>query len=315
MNARLNATTFQALANSSIVPAMGKPADLVVVPTCAGTCMTTYGYIINVFNGVGFTPDSTEVTVLNAATLDMTHFNTVTFPTIANAKCTISRSTGPTTGILVDTHDCDGSTFPDNTADVDQMQSIPALTVDTTGGVALLGTGFPTSSAGTPILGGLGYVKNLGNFSGSGLNLLANRQNFNAVDGRGRIQSTAYMGVEFLPAIGYYIETDLFQVDEISGNKGVCTDANAILKPCLGGTSGSIGGGALLAGACASATVAVTGATTAMAVQASPAGGVDPGAGIYWKARVSSADTVTVDVCAAVGATPSVTTYNVRILQ
>lgn len=81
----------------------------------------------------------------------------------------------------------------------------------------------------------------------------------------------------------------------------------------LSGTSGSIGGGALLAGARATATVSVTGATTSMAVAVTPA--VDPGAGITWDGWVSSADTVTVEVIAVVAGTPTATTYNVRVIQ
>src|SRR5208282_808257 len=79
------------------------------------------------------------------------------------------------------------------------------------------------------------------------------------------------------------------------------------------GTTASIGGGALLAGACTSGTVAVTGATTAMGVVATPVS--YPGDGIWWDGYVSSAGTVTVKVCAAIAATPSATTYNVRVLQ
>ena len=79
------------------------------------------------------------------------------------------------------------------------------------------------------------------------------------------------------------------------------------------GTTGSIGGGALLAGACTSGTVAVAVATTAMGVVATPS--AYPGDGIWWEGYVSSAGTVTVKVCAAVAATPSAETYNVRVIQ
>lgn len=81
----------------------------------------------------------------------------------------------------------------------------------------------------------------------------------------------------------------------------------------LSGTTGSIGGGALLAGACTSGTVAVTGSTTAMAVSASPV--TYPGDGNYWLAYVSTAGTVTVKVCGAVAGTPTASTYNVRVSQ
>lgn len=81
----------------------------------------------------------------------------------------------------------------------------------------------------------------------------------------------------------------------------------------LFGTTGSIGGGALLAGACTSGTVAVSGSTTAMAVSASPV--TYPGDGNYWLAYVSTAGTVTVKVCGAVAGTPTASAYNVRVIQ
>lgn len=85
----------------------------------------------------------------------------------------------------------------------------------------------------------------------------------------------------------------------------------------LSGTTGSIGGGALLAGACATGTVTVTGATTSMAAVASPAAGVDPSnggvLGVAIDARVSSANTVTVSVCSPIAGTPTAATYAVRV--
>lgn len=83
--------------------------------------------------------------------------------------------------------------------------------------------------------------------------------------------------------------------------------------PVLTGTTGSIGGGALLAGACTSGTVSITSSTTAMAVIATPV--TYPGDGIIWHGYVSTNGTVTVKVCAAVAATPTASTYNVRVVQ
>jgi hypothetical protein len=83
--------------------------------------------------------------------------------------------------------------------------------------------------------------------------------------------------------------------------------------PVLTGTTGSIGGGLLAAGTCASGTAAVTGATTAMAVAASPV--TYPGDGSTWLAYVSAGGTVTVKVCALVAVTPGASAYNVRVLQ
>lgn len=81
----------------------------------------------------------------------------------------------------------------------------------------------------------------------------------------------------------------------------------------LSGLTGSIGGGALLAGACTSGTVNVTGATTSMVALADP--NTYPGDGIIWDGQVTSAGVVTVKVCAILALTPTVSTYNVRILQ
>lgn len=89
--------------------------------------------------------------------------------------------------------------------------------------------------------------------------------------------------------------------------------AGTTILPNFSGTSSSIGGSALLAGACASTTVSVTGATTAMAVSVSPV--TYPGDGNFWMGYVSASNTVTVKVCAAVAGTPTASTYNVRVIQ
>lgn len=94
---------------------------------------------------------------------------------------------------------------------------------------------------------------------------------------------------------------------------GVINVNGGAVNAALVGTTGSIGGGALLAGACTSGTVAVTGATTAMGVNATPV--AYPGDGTDWKGYVSSAGTVTVKVCGLVAVTPTATTYNVRVIQ
>lgn len=77
------------------------------------------------------------------------------------------------------------------------------------------------------------------------------------------------------------------------------------------GTSASLGGGALTAGTCASNTTSVTGAASGMTVDATPS--TYPGDAFYWKAYVSSADTITTLVCAAVAGTPTASVYNVRV--
>lgn len=81
----------------------------------------------------------------------------------------------------------------------------------------------------------------------------------------------------------------------------------------LTATSSSIGGSALLAGACAQGTVTVSEATTSMAVIVSP--NTYPGDGTVWEAFVSAANTVTVKVCAILALTPTASTYNVRVIK
>ena len=81
----------------------------------------------------------------------------------------------------------------------------------------------------------------------------------------------------------------------------------------LTGTTGSIGGSALAAGACATGTVTITGATTSMVANASPV--TYPGDGNTWESYVSSSGTVTVKVCAIVAGTPTASAYNVRVIQ
>lgn len=81
--------------------------------------------------------------------------------------------------------------------------------------------------------------------------------------------------------------------------------------PQFSGTSGSLGGGALIAGACASTTVSITGAATSMVATTGP--NTYPGDGATWSAQVTSSNTVTVRVCATVALTPTASTYNVRV--
>lgn len=85
----------------------------------------------------------------------------------------------------------------------------------------------------------------------------------------------------------------------------------------LTATTTAIGGGALLAGACATGTVTVAGATTSQTASVSPAAGIDPTnggvLGVSISARVSSANTVTVSVCSPIAGTPTSATYRVVV--
>jgi hypothetical protein len=85
------------------------------------------------------------------------------------------------------------------------------------------------------------------------------------------------------------------------------------LLPVLSGTTGKIGGRPLAAGACATGTAIVAQATTAMAVMVTPV--TYPGDGLFWNGYVSSANTVTVKLCAAGATTPEAIAFNVRVVQ
>jgi len=87
-------------------------------------------------------------------------------------------------------------------------------------------------------------------------------------------------------------------------------------QPTLSGTTSSIGGGALLAGACAAGTVSVTGAVVVSPVIVTASDGTNiPALGVAVSGTVTSAGTVTVDACALVAVTPTAKTYSVRVVQ
>ena len=78
-------------------------------------------------------------------------------------------------------------------------------------------------------------------------------------------------------------------------------------------TTGAIAPGALLAGGCGTGTVTVTGAATGDRVLAVAV--TYPGDGVWYHARVTSANTVTVYVCAAIALTPTSSTYTVTVFK
>ena len=80
----------------------------------------------------------------------------------------------------------------------------------------------------------------------------------------------------------------------------------------LSGTTGSIGGNPLLAGAVESGTVDIAGATADMVVIVTPA--IYPGDGVAWAGYIANAGTVTVNVTAIIAATPTASPYNVRLI-
>lgn len=166
--------------------------------------------------------------------------------------------------------------------------------------VDLTATGYLTGPLGVP-LGGDGLTSaTLGDLRyGSGTNTLSTLPG-NTTSTKKFLTQTGTGSVSAAPAWGTISYSD------VSGTPA------AILT----GTTGSIGGSALAAGACAAGTATVTGATTAMAVSTSPS--ADPDStlttGVAMYAFVSASNTVTVRVCAIVAVTPTATTYNVRVI-
>lgn len=109
-------------------------------------------------------------------------------------------------------------------------------------------------------------------------------------------------------------DTNATSVTNIKGGSAANTQANGVpIDTGNIGTTGSIGGGALVAGACTSGTVSITGLTTAMDVHPTPS--TYPGDGFWWEAYASAAGTATVKVCASIAGTPTASTYNVRVIQ
>jgi hypothetical protein len=109
-------------------------------------------------------------------------------------------------------------------------------------------------------------------------------------------------------------DTNAASVTNIRGGSAANTQANGV--PIDAGnvaTTTSLGGSALVAGACSAVTVAVTGLTTSMDVHATPQ--TYPGDGNWWEAYASAAGTATVKVCASVAGTPTASLYNVRVIQ
>jgi hypothetical protein len=97
----------------------------------------------------------------------------------------------------------------------------------------------------------------------------------------------------------------------------ICSAADTLqaISSSLSGVTGSIGGGALLLGGCASGTATIAGATVGQVVLASASDGTVLGGSFQVQASVTSSNTVTVNVCAVLAGTPSAKTYNVRVIS
>lgn len=118
-----------------------------------------------------------------------------------------------------------------------------------------------------------------------------------------------------LKVIGLYLALTAAALAQVPAvNSGSATyPASGSIAAILSATTGSIGGGVLTAGSCASGTVAVTNSTTTMTVQVTP--NTYPGDGTVFFGYVSTNGTVTVKACAIVALTPTSSTYNVRVVQ
>ncbi len=116
------------------------------------------------------------------------------------------------------------------------------------------------------------------------------------------------------------IGTSLPALLNVGANAQFQVDANGNMKAAnfagvLAGTTGNIGGSALATGACVSGNVAVASAAVGAPVAVSASDGSLPGGLSMVSAAVSTAGTVTVQVCAAGAMTPPAKIYNVRVLQ
>jgi hypothetical protein len=98
---------------------------------------------------------------------------------------------------------------------------------------------------------------------------------------------------------------------------GQLVDSGLVVPPgSISGTTGSIGGGALLAGATTTGTATVTGATTGKPCIAAPSDGTSIaglGVGLSINCSVTSSGTATVVITAAIGGTPTAKTYTVTV--
>ncbi len=114
--------------------------------------------------------------------------------------------------------------------------------------------------------------------------------------------------------MGYWDGSGNFLNAAVSGdctsvaNSFTCAGREAV---ALSAVSASIGGSALIAGACATTSTTVTGATVGMAVYSTPT--TFPGAGNLWHSYISAANTVVTEICAIIAATPVASTYQIRV--
>ncbi len=98
-----------------------------------------------------------------------------------------------------------------------------------------------------------------------------------------------------------------------TGTTNVTLPTSGTIPTVLSATSASIGGGALLAGACASTATTVAGVTTGMVAVSNPT--TYPGDGSEWFSYVSNTNEVTTKVCAIIALTPGSSSYKIRVFN
>lgn len=110
------------------------------------------------------------------------------------------------------------------------------------------------------------------------------------------------------------IATNAFgALNVVSASATTLTLNGTSVLPNLSASTISFGNASLAAGACTSTATTVTGATTAMAVVATPV--TYPGDGTFWEAYVSGSNTVTTKVCDSIIGTPTASIYRIRVIQ
>lgn len=292
-------------------------ANVVVTAACGGGGGS--GTVTSIVAGTGLTGGT--ITTSGTIALDLTAANTFTNTITANPAAA-------TTGLATTGGDASGSTFGIRAIN-SATQTVFSVT---NAGVANISQELIVGLTGT----NTGNVILEGNVSGS-LKILpvtgtiVSNKNVFIPNPSTSSDSFALIGTtSTFTAVQTFTNSDIKLLGSSTGattftsaNAGASnftitvpavTDTLAVLGNLpLTGTTGSIGGGALLAGACTSGTVAVTGATTSMAVVATPV--TYPTDGFDWAAYVSTAGTVTVKVCGLIAGTPTASTYNVRVLQ
>lgn len=225
-----------------------------------------------------------------------------TTTTIAGGDCTNSGCTGAATTIRGGQHASSGN-----------GGAMTFRAGDGVGSAKDGGTTFVRGGNGAGSTGGGGQIQILGGAGGAS----GNGGNVSLISGsgspKGNIILTTGGSTDRITIDGTASASTGIKFNGYTAGGVLTVDTSGNMLAGGTGTTPSIGGGALIAGACASDVVTITGATTAMVAVASPV--TYPGDGSLWLAYVSAADTVTVKVCAIIAETPTASTYRVRLIR